>query len=377
MSLMHFKHTNLVDAGTVYRYSSQLDGLPATNIQNGLKLRLWRTESGFVVTGENCNFPFQDTASLLKNYSLPSGTYTGSALASVIESAMDSAGTYTGHVVLYTDSDDKFRFTKAASASILELLFNASAYSANNAAILLGFEQRDVHSGSTGYTSTTATQGNEHELVVEFSATSAVDSLIIDNHNLSTGTVMRYRLANSAAAFTNRWNETADILRSATITVTEDIISIEHTSTNALAMQLHWYDRSQAYSEIGRLWAGVYFEPSYHTSGEDKTWMRKRLRQRSKQVVSEGGATLVDKRDALDEYALKVDDLDPNFNNATKTGFEGMFDTVGNHQAFYISFSDDLENDTVYGIITRDIEYRRNRNTAVLQVMQFTFREQK
>ena len=375
MSLMHYKYTNLVDAGTIYRYSSQLDGLPASNIQNGLKLRVWRTDSGFTINGRNNVLPFEDTAGVTVTATITTGTYSdASSLASVVASAMDSVGTYTGHGVTYNSSDGKFRLTKAASASILSLLFSKSSY---NAAIPLGFTWATDYTGSTGYTSAMALAG-DNEVIVEFDSTTSVDCMIIDGHNLATGTVMRYRLGNSATAFpAGLSNGGSGVVRSATVTITEDIVSIEHTSTSAKAMQLFWYDRSQAYSEIGRLWAGTYFEPSYHSTGEDRTWVRKRLRERSKQVVSEGGATLIDKRDAVTEYTISPDSLDPHFNNATKSGFETMFDMVGDHQAFYISFSDDLENDTVYGIITGDVEYRRLKNTAVLQVKQFVFREQK
>lgn len=380
MSQIRFKYINLLDSGTVYRYSSQLDGMPAVNVQEPIRLKAWRTDSGFGVTPYNQKLPFRDTATgNVKSATIASGTYQGSALAGVIEAAMDAAGTYTGHSVVYNSTTKKFIFTKAGSASILSLLFNNTTLKDTTLAILLGFAHATDYTGATAYSSPDSTMGNEHEIIIALSASSTLDSFILDKHNLTSGTVMRLRLASTATAFNGGWNSSPSlIMRSSTITVYDDIVSIEFTSEIGVkALQLYWHDRSQAYSQIGRLWAGIYFTPEKRQVNH-MTWAEKRIVERTEQKISEGGATLIDRRDPLYEYDIDVDPLDPYYNPLTKTGFETLFDTVGNHQAFYVSFdSEDVQGSTFYGLIVNDTRYQRLKNTPVLNVAAIKFREQK
>lgn len=753
MSQVRFKYNNLVDAGSVYRYSSQLSGLPAVNVQEPIRLKVWQTEDGFTVrTAQNDRLPFRDSStSALHEAVIASGTYAGSALASVIDAAMDAAGTYTGHVVVYNSTTKKFSLTKAPSATYLKLDFSRNQlmlrgncesatppyltgetddaqsnatfarstaqkhagassflFTKTNAAgaaaatwfhgtlgttdlhglagsrtYTLGFwifipsggmvnteitlavqdyisswaettaqplavydawqyvsVTRTMRAGCTGtavkisaadtaalnetfyvddvdftrprhdtsiadligfrhgteYSAQAAaksseyeTDGNEHEIVVDFGIEASVDSLIIDKHNFGDGTVLRYRLATSAAAFTNRWNSGTGILRSANIAswdsglvwwlpfdeeggstvadnsgrgvdatvfgaamhvpgisgrgirtgyvadvdyvraasnvqaiagaawsveawikpfavvtganqyavsntrpllgidtigrptvvwndtglvargvvgsvltasgvwhhvvgthsgtttiiyvdsvplqtdathdsadiaagqwyvgrhaaaaaafkgeidevrvysraltqaevtdhyenpggserITAAIISIEHTATFARAMQLHWFDRRNTYSQIGRLWAGIYFTPDFREANEI-TWQEHEPGDRTEQTLSEGGATLIDRRDPVRNWTIEVDPLDEHYNADSKSGFEDMLEAVGRHTAFYVSFdSNDLEGSTYYGLIVNDAKRKRRGKTAVIDIQAIQFREQK
>lgn len=380
MSQIRYKYANKIDLGTVYRYSCQVEGLPATNVQEPIRLKVWRTESGFHVSAYNRNIPFRDTATgAVKNATVASGTYTGSALASVIKTALDLAGTYPNHVVSYNTTTNKFILTKSPTASILKLEFNTATQRGVTMAQLLGFAHATDYSGSTNYSSPNTTHGNEHEIVLNLAATATVNCFIIDKHNLGAGTVIRYRIANTATAFVGgAWTANAGILRSATLTRSATLISIEHTATLARAIQLYWYDRSQPYSEIGRLWAGVYFAPEYRDAASDVTWQKKTLVQRTRQTEAESGAILVDKRDPVTVWEVEVDPLDPYFNAATKTGYEAFFDAVGNDVAFYVSFdAADLNGTTEYGVLQGDVIYERLRNTPVMVSRMIRIREQK
>ncbi len=377
MSLIHFKYLNEVDEGTIFRYSSQITTLPATNVQNAIKNKVWRTESGFVITEYNCQLPFRDTSTgAVKSYAIPSGTYTGSGLASIIASGLDSVGDYSNHTASYNTSTNIMQIGRSATATgIFSLVFNSTAERANSVAVITGFENATDYTGSNIYTST-STQGNEHEIIASFTSTQSVNTVIIDNHNWATGTIIRLRgTAETATVFSGGWNTTADIGLSSTLTYNSSIISVEITATSIKHMQIYWYDRSQAYSEIGRLWAGTYFEPENHAEN-DITWRVKNLNERTRQVESEAGVTWFQRKTRVPIYSVGVDPLDIYYNSATKTGWENLIDNVGNHKAFYISFNVSLNANTVYGFFISNFEYARISKTPVLELGILDFKEQ-
>jgi hypothetical protein len=378
MSLIHFKYLNEVDKGTVFRYSSQLAGLPATNIQNTVKAKAWRTESDFVVTTYNREFVFRNTAtSSVLQFSIPSGTYTGSGLASTIQTNLNSVGNYADHVCNYNSATQIFTFGRSAtSTGLFQMVFSNAAYKHNTVAVLTGFENGADYSGSFNYTST-STFGNEHELIVSFTSTQSVDSLIIDGHNLATGTVIRFRgTKETATIFSGGWNTATGITLSSTIAYNSSIISVEFTATSMKHMQIYWYDRSQRYSQIGRIFAGTYFEPQYRYDN-DVLFRKKTILRRTNQQLSYSGVTWCDRRNSVYEYEIGIDPLDPYYNPTTKSTLEAMFDYVGNHTPFWISLNTSLNSNTIYGLLTDDTEYDRLENTPVLLAGTITVREQK
>jgi hypothetical protein len=376
MSLIHFKYLNQVDQGTVVRYSSQLAGLPATNIQNTVKAKVWRTESDFVVTEYNRGFTFRNTSTIAYKFSVASGTYTGSGLASVIESNLNSIGIYSDHTCTYNSATQQFHVGRTGTAGIFEMSFNNPTYRYNTVAVLMGFEYATNYSGSFAYTST-ATKGNEHEIIVSFTSTQSVNTLIIDKHNFATGTVIRLRgTQGTSTVFSGGWNVATAISLSSTLTYNSNIISIEFTATLIKSMQLYWYDRSQRYSEIGRIFAGTYFEPQ-HRYENDITFRKKIIQRRSKQQLAYSGVTWVDRRTSVFVYEIGIDPLDKYYNNTTKTTFEAMFDYLGVHTPLWISLDTSLNSNTIYGVLTNDTEYERLENTPVLEVGTIMIREQK
>lgn len=377
MSLIHFKYLNQVDQGTVFRYSSQLSGLSATNIQNTVKAKVWRTESDFVVTTYNREFVFQNTAtSSVLQFSIPSGTYTGSGLASTIQTNLNSVGIYSDHHCIYNSATQIFQIYRTSTAGVLQLLFNNVSYRDNTVAILAGFEHGTDYTGSFAYTST-STKGNEHEIIVSFTSTQSVNTFIIDGHNLATGTVIRLRgTRETATIFSGGWNTSTGIGLSSTVAYNSSIVSIEFTATSIKHMQVYWYDRSQRYSQIGRIYAGTYFEPQFRYDN-DVLFRRKRIIRRSNQQLSYSGVTWIDRRSSVYEYEIGIDPLDPYYNLTTKTTFEAMFDYLGIHTPLWISLNTSLNSNTIYGLLTDDTEYDRLENTPVILAGTITVREQK
>lgn len=378
MSLIHFKYLNEIDSGTIFRYSSQLDGLPAVNIQNNILKKKWRTDSGFVITKYNTNFPFRDTSTgAVKSFTIASGTYTGSGLASVIQTSLDSNGDYTDHSATYNSSTEKFTIARqATSTGIFSILWQSTATVYQTPAILLGFNRTDL-TGSYAYTSSNTTLGNEHEIIVQFTSTQSVNTLIIDSHNFATGTVIRLRGSKATATvYSGGWNETSSISKSSTIDYNSGTISVEFTATSIKSLQLYFYDRSQSYSEIGRIWAGTYFEPELRSDNEISFRVKNQI-HRSSQVEMQAGTVFFDKKDKIKSWIFKTDPLDKFLASATETEMKSMLEYVGNDRVFYISWDSNEATSTVYGFLTNDaIVYERLGRTHVFNIDNLEFREQ-
>ena len=375
MSIKHYKYINEIDLGTVYSYSSQLASLPAINVQNSILSKVWRTDSNFVITGNNDNLPFLDTSTgTVVNYGIPSGTYTAAALAIKMASGLNSVGE-SNHAVTYNTSTHTFNIARASGT--FSLMFGDTDYKNTTVAVITGFGQGASLTGAANYTSTSSTLGNEHEIIISLTATNAVSCLIIDEHEFSSTVLIRLRGTDSTATdFEGGWNITSTITLISTVAYTEDRISIEFTEANYKALQLYFYDRDKSYSDIGRLWAGTYFSPTYQATNVI-SFRNKKLDHRSTVFISQAGASFFDKKDRLLEYTIPTPVLDQYYDNATKIGFENMLDEVGNDKPFYVSLDNNVSTSTVYVYLLGDPVFKRLKNTTMFNLGDLKFRQQK
>jgi hypothetical protein len=376
MSLIHFKYLNQIEGSTIYRYSSQLDTLPASNVQNDIVKKVWRTDSNFIMTTYNREVVFRDTSSgAVKHFAIPSATYAGSSLASVLQSQMNATGTFNDHVVTFNSATGKWILRRTGGTGIFQLLWNNATYKANTPSVILGFNHATDYTGSKTYSATSF--GNEHELILQFTSTQSVNSFIIDGHNWATGTIIRLRTTKSTASvFSGGWNANAAITKSSTIAYCSNMISVEFTATSVKSMQLYWYDRSQACSQIGKLFAGTFFCPQYSRSS-DQIWRSKKPDTRTDKQISQGGVTFFNKKSTIWEYEIGIDPMDPYFNSATKTGYENMFEYVSDSKCFYLSLDSSLNSLTIFGYLKQAPTYKRKQNTPIIDAGPITFREQK
>ena len=228
MSIIHFKYHNAVDGGTVSVFSSQLTTLPATNVQNGIKSKIWRTEDDFVVSARNNLLPFHNSKSAdALSYAIPSATYTGATLAAKIQSGLNATGDYTDHLCSYAGS--KFTIKRSSTSDgFLRLSFDDPDTKDDTIAVLLGFDHATgYNSADRIYTSTVAVLGNEHEINIDLSATQTVSAFIVDNHNLTETGTMILRGATQSGLFSGPYNLEEGIALSTTVTITSGLISLE------------------------------------------------------------------------------------------------------------------------------------------------------
>ena len=379
MSILRYKYLNQFDTGTVMRFSSEETNLPAVNVQNGILGKVWQTEAGFVITPYNNRFSYQESSTTtVTSFAIPSATYTGSGLASKLQSNLNSVGLYSGYLVTFSAVTNKFTIdSQRTSTGILSLRFDDPTHSATTVGVIAGWEHGTAYTGGFSYTSPTDTVGGEHEIIISLTSTQTVSCFIIDNHDFDSATVIRLRgTQESGTVFNGGWNLTSSITLSSTISWNAGIISVEPAAAAYKALQLYWYDRKSSFNQIGRLWVGSFFEPNYHQTNTI-SFKQKEWDHRTKVFLSDSGAGYFDKRDRVDTYRLEVDPLDEFFDSVTKDGYEAFLADVGNDKYFYISFDHNLNDTTVYGYMIGKTTFKRLRYTTIFNVKDLVFREQK
>lgn len=382
MSVIRFKFEDEIADATIDFVSDQLNSLPADNAQDELLQKVWRTQRGFHISPRNQRLPFRDTATTtVYEFDVATGTYTGSGLASTMQSGLRAASVFSTHAVVYDTNTNYFTFTKPSTATFLALMYADNPTSSGSVAIITGFDHGTTYSGTT-ISSTIETQGNEHEIVFEFSATKSVQAFIIDGHDIDLAERVQIRGSTVGASdFISPYN-TAPTITFSTAPGVFPIITVDlSTATNLRAIQLHWYMRSKAQSEIGRFYAGPYFEPENQTNNEDLQWIKKTVNNRSNVMTTIAGTTLFDKRDPLDEYEIIAQPIDKFFSSATKTGYENLIATVGNDVSFWVSFNSDSGPDisfsTFYGHLVGDYSFARIPGSPTLRLDNLRFRQQR
>jgi len=376
MSILRYRYHDTVDIGTVTLYSSQLTNWPATNIQNEILEKAWKTEDGFVIMSTNHALPFQESApGSVKVFLVPSGTYTGAALATKLQSGLLAVGDFAGYTVVY--NGDKFTLDSGRTATnIFELSFDDATYSSNTIAVIAGFSHNTIYSGAFFYTSPNTTLGNEHIIEIQLSATQALECFLIAGHKFDSTVALRLRGANGTGIFAGPWNSAPGIVLSQTLTWRSGTITTDFSTVSVKVLQLHWADLAQESSQIGRLWAGGYYEPANHRRNVISYQVR-RQRNRSLAAISEAGAVYFNKAEKLKEYKIRVDPLDRYFNPVDQAAYDAMLEEVGNDTPFFISLDHNVETSTIYGYFVGDFQWDRVQNTPTLQLNDLLFLEQK
>jgi hypothetical protein len=369
MSQMRFLYENLFDAATLTT-GSELINNPVENTQNEILGKKWRTETGFTVaTGINDKLGFKATSTgSVVLATVASGTYAGSGLAGAIQTAMRS-GTVFNLTCQFNTTDSKFRFDVGATATSLSL---HNTYATSSVMTIIGFDRNTNYTGATGYTST-ASLGNQQWLQATIEAGTSTH-FIIDGFNMASGTVMTLRLADATSTFSGLYGGSMSASVTVSLSGTRTVYALP-SSFSGLGLQIYWYDPSQAYSEVGRIFIGDSFYPANHPDNKI-SWFKRKIQRRSGKKMAYSGATYFDKRDPVNHYTLIPDPLNEYWNPTTKTEMETFLDAVGDYQSFYVVLDSDLSN-TVYGFLPGNTDYNRLRNTPTIIIPKLELQEQK
>jgi len=369
MSQMRFLYENLFDLATITASEEQTLN-PVENTQNEILGKTWRTKTGFTIkTGYNDKLGFKATATgSVVLASIASGTYTGSAVATVIQTAMRS-GTVYDLTCKYNSTDSKFRFDTGATATSLSL---HNTYASSTVMTIIGFDKDTDYTGSTGYTST-ASLGNEAWVQATIGAGTSTH-FVIDGFNMTSGTVLTLRLADATSTFSGLYGGSMSASCSVNLSGTRTVYALP-SEFSGRGLQAYWYDPANSYSEVGRIWIGDSFYPANHPDNKI-SWKRHKIIRRSKKTEVYSGATYFDKRDPVYQYSLLPDPMNEYYNPLTKTGIETMLETVSDYQCLYVVLDSDLSN-TVYGFIIGDTINNRQKKTPTIILASMVLQEQK
>ena len=370
MSQMRFLYENLFDLATLTP-SSELTLNPAENTQNEILGKKWRTQTGFVIkTGYNDKLGFKATSTgSVVLATIASGTYAdGSSVASVIQTAIRS-GTVYDITCKYNSSDSKFRLATGSTATSLTL---HNTYASSTVMTIIGFDKDTNYTGETGYTST-ASLGNESWLQGTIGAGTSTH-FVIDNFNMSSGTVLTLRLADKTSTFSGLYGGSMSASCSVNLSGTRTVYELP-SEFSGLGMQISWHDPDHSYSTVGRIWIGDSFYPANHPDNKI-SWSRQKIQRRSKKTQAYSGATYFDKRDSIFQYTIKPDPLNEYYNPTTKTGFETMLEVIEDNQCLYVVLDSDLSH-TIYGFLLGDTNYNRQKNTPTIILPSLVLQEQK
>ena len=370
MSQMRFLYDNLFDAA-ILTPSSELINLPAENTQNEILGKKWRTGTGYIiVTDINDKLGFKATSTgTVILATTASGTYVdGSSLAGVIQIAMRS-GTVFDITCQFDDADDKFRFDIGATATALSL---HNTYASSSIMTILGYDRNTNYTGETGYTGTVSL-GNQAWLQATLEAGEKTH-FILDGFNMLSGTVLTLRLADATSTFSGLYGGSMSASVTISLSGTRTVYALS-SSFSGVGFQINWYDPSQVFSEVGRIFIGNSFFPANHPDNEI-SWFKRKILRRSGKTMAESGATYFDKRDPVDQYTLIPDPLNQYRNPDTKTGMETFLDDVADYKSFYVILDSDLSN-TVYGFLPGNTDYNRLKNTPTIIIPPMVLQEQK
>jgi len=372
MSMLKYCYTNHFDTASITP-SSEVTQLPAENLQTDILGTVWKTKDNFtIVGGYNDKFGFKATSTGSVNVvTVASGTYTGEALATQIQTQMRSATSF-GVTVTHNDTaTNAFLFSTGATATSLSLYF--ADYASSTIAVDLGFSERLDYTGAVGYSGSVSLQSQSW---IEATIASGTNThLILDNYNMPAGTSVLIRLADTVSSFSGlRDGGTLSASVTVSLSATRTVYELSSTFLGT-GLQLSWHDGSVISTTMGRLWMGTTFTP-VNQIDDEISWSKKRIDHRVSKTIAYGGATYFDKKDPIIQYTVETPGLDPYYNAADKTGFETMLDDVGGTKSFYTLLESDLSK-VAYGFVVNDTEYTRLKNTTTLLLKAITIQEQK
>ena len=376
MSVVHFFYANEADDAVVYFVSSELSLLPAENIQNETLAKEWRTDSVFTVGYHNAQLAIYESGTY-KEVSLASGTYTGSGLATYIEGRMNSVLSF-GYTASYDDSTYKFTFSQTSTNLGFAIVGRSASYP-RTVAPLIGFipPVGSEWTGTASVASVATAKGNQHQLILDMSASVSITGIIIAGHNLSQSSTVIVRGDDSPALLkSSPWLTASAAFYNEMVWGSSTVmVEIDQTSVRSVAFDI--YDPQTAYLSIGRIFVGQYFEPENQLSNTI-SWMSKGIKSRSNGFVSHAGVTYFDKRNSLEGYVWRPPPLDEYYNNTTKTGFDTMADEVGNDTPLFVSFdSTDRVGTTVYVYFNSEFRWTRQGLSPTLYLNELSMMEQR
>ena len=199
MSQMRFCYDDMITDSTVITYNSEETLFPVENMGGEILAKKYRTKTGFIIkSGYNDVFQFAEGrtgSSTVVDFALSATTFTGSGLASAVQTAMRAGGMFSSQTVIYTGSTERFTITKASTATSMALRFANVDMSICE---IMGYIKQDYAAASTFISA--PTKGNQQWVELRKENLSG-DVFILHKHNFSSGTVLKLRAQSTSTYF--------------------------------------------------------------------------------------------------------------------------------------------------------------------------------
>ena len=199
MSQMRFCYDDKIMDSTVITYNSEETLFPVENMGSEILAKKYRTKTGFIIkSGYNDVFQFAEGrtgSSTVVDFALSATTFTGSGLASAVQTAMRAGGMFSSQTVIYTGATERFTITKASTATSMALRFANVDMSICE---IMGYIKQDYASASTFISA--PTKGNQQWVELRKENLSG-DVFILHKHNFSSGTVLKLRAQSTSTYF--------------------------------------------------------------------------------------------------------------------------------------------------------------------------------
>lgn len=249
----------VMESEAVLTPSSEARHLPATNLQDQLRQKVWRSETGWTIeTGVNDTIDFNRGG--VKVATVAAGTYaTGAALAAAIVTALEAADSTPVWGCDYgVAAANKFRIRDSGGAPLNSvLLFGTGANLATSIALDLGFLAADT-ANVASHTADGVSYQSRHYLKINRSDGETIDvtSIALLDHNFSLATGSELRMQGHGS---DTWGAPATNVDITPISSNADPL----VYLIALAQRAWWrlvindVGNSAGYSELGILYLGT------------------------------------------------------------------------------------------------------------------------
>lgn len=267
-TVARFLHTNhFVRSDAVRSASSSDSSFPIGYLLDQMRSKTWRSKLGWNVGFWN-KLDFKE-AGVARAATVASGNYaTGALMATAVQTAMNAAAVSNTYTVTYDASTHKFTIARATGSAALDLPWSTGTNATTSCGKDLGFDVSADATGATTYTGANVSYHTREWLKADLGSAMALTAGVALNHNVSAGAI---RLQANA---TDAW--TAPTLDQALSTVMDETIASPAGRLAFFGQQtLRWVriliddvSNSLGYSEVGIVYAGSYFQPTYQYSNE-------------------------------------------------------------------------------------------------------------
>jgi hypothetical protein len=253
-------YNNLCQASaSVITTPSVASGYAKSWLKDPLRSKTWRSKSGWTIeAGFNDKLDFNEGVSGDATATITADNYTGSELATEIQTQMNSAATDNTYTVTYSDSTYKFTIARDSGSASINLEWATGDNAGYSIGADIGFDTSADDTGATSYTGDYGVYQSRHYVKFDLASCSAVDNSFIHYFNIESSASVK--LQADTADTTTDWTNPS-VSTSMTI---GDVVVSWLTSTNSYRYWRFLIDNtkcSDGYTYVGIPYLGGYLQP--------------------------------------------------------------------------------------------------------------------